>query len=99
MTDPELPEIEDAVPLPPANSSRIKYPFDDLAPGASFFVAAVIGEGDTESSACNRLQSVLHSCARAAVKRTGSRFTTRRWSEAGEPGIRVWRIEDEPAQP
>jgi hypothetical protein len=71
--------IEEGVPLPQKNV-RWKYPFDQMEPGNSFFVA---NKDTTQMSAM---------CKRAGT-RLGARFITARAEKDGQTGVRVWRME------
>lgn len=77
-------KIDDDVPMPPPAGPRAKgkskYPFAELSVGRSFFAPGVSSSG------------MLTLCKKWREAR-GWDFTTRRVTENGVSGVRVWRIE------
>lgn len=72
-------EIEKKVPVPPTDrpGRPSKYPFREMVPGDSFFVAGqTVREGAS-------------SAARVFAHRSGRKFRTR----TVEGGVRIWRVE------
>jgi len=77
---PEEIKIEKGVPLPASGAGRpSKYPWGDMEVGDSFFA-----EAKPES---------MHTQAAFAGRKYGRRFTTRKRTENGVAGVRVWRVE------
>lgn len=74
-----LPKIEKGVPLPLArgSGSGAPWPFDEMEVGDSFFATQI------------STSSLLTFARRHRPKR----FTTRKVTENGVTGIRIWRIE------
>jgi hypothetical protein len=72
--------VEAAVPIPPPKSGSTKYPFPIMQVGDSFFVPNV------------RRENFCSCIANARFKNPGTNFTTRRVTENGVKGVRVWRI-------
>jgi hypothetical protein len=78
-------KIDKTVPAPrDAGRPNRKYPLDKLQIGDSFFVPA---------EEVNSIDSVVQSALRYG-RRHGVKFTTRKVTEKGKDGVRVWRIEN-----
>ena len=73
-------EIEKGIPLPDRVGRKLKYPFDAMDKGDSFFA-----EGAESQSIAN--------LAWAFGKSHGCKFVTRRAEKNGVSGVRVWRYE------
>lgn len=71
--------IEKDVPLPEKNV-RWKYPFDQMEPGDSFFVA-------------NRDTTQMSALCKRAARRLEARFVTATATKGEQTGVRVWRLE------
>lgn len=94
-------EVEDGVPIPTVRSARMKYPFYTMAPGQSFFtpVSAQSVEKWGTARAVSSLQASLLSCAKKCTEATGRKFISRRaLGPAGEPGVRVWYVNESPEE-
>lgn len=77
-------KVEKKVPVPEEGPSRMKrYPLGSMEVGDSFFVP---------EDEVNNLGSVVQS-AHKYGKRHKVFFTTRRVTESGLVGVRVWRVE------
>ena len=78
-------KMEKGIPLAWIRRRRpsLKYPFDQMEAGDSFFVP--LNAGDELKSLCGR---VTHATI-SATKRLGRKFTLR----SGETGVRIWRTE------
>ena len=73
-------DIDDSIPIPPHNQRNIKYPWEGMKVGDSFFVPA------EEDIGRNRTRNAAYQ----ANQRYGSnRYTTRKVTG----GVRVWRVE------
>ncbi len=72
-------KIDKDVPLPNRAPYGVQYPLGEMGVGDSFFVAS----GDP-----GRIQNTVLLWA----KRNKMKFTTRRGTEDGQAGLRVWRI-------
>ena len=75
--------IEDDIPIPPKGGGGNRLgtsPLDNIAVGQSVFYAG-------------RSQKIVSSVFYGVAKRTGHKFTTRKVTENGVAGVRVWRIE------
>lgn len=71
-------EIEDDIPLPDAPATRMRYPWDKLKPGQSFFIP-----GKTESRVTPK-----------RLREAGWKFTSAaETTPYGERGRRYWRVE------
>ena len=74
-------------------STELKYPFEDMRVGESFFVAPEY-EDETVKRLGNRMAQ-----ARQAYRKRKARqgdevlFTQRMWTEGEVAGYRVWRVE------
>ena len=69
--------INDNIPAPATAGRPSKYPFRQLKPGESFFVAT------------DKQKSVPVSHWRLA---TGYKFAIRKVTESGTQGVRIWRL-------
>lgn len=71
-------EIEDGIPLPAITAGRMRYPWDKLQPGQSFFIP-----GATESRVTPK-----------KLREQGWKFTSAvEETHYGERGRRYWRVE------
>lgn len=72
-------QVDRNVPLPPAKTLyQRKYPFNVMAVGDSFFVPGV-----TRQQMAGPIRYATCECRK---------FTTRRTTENGVAGLRIWRI-------
>jgi hypothetical protein len=72
-------KIEQGIEIPPRRSGALKYPFDQMNVGDSFFIPE-----DSSVKPAN-----VSNSAQAYGKQTGRKFTVRRV----EGGYRCWRTE------
>lgn len=73
-------EISANIPMPaPAGRARRGYPWEELAVGESFFME---GGNKASNSSVTRANKLL-------APRV---FDSRRWTERGVDGVRVWRV-------
>ena len=73
-------KIDKGVPLLDRQRKNTVYPWAAMEPGDSFFVAGAA-------------QPSISSCAGAVSRRrSGWRFATRKVTEGGVAGVRVWRV-------
>lgn len=87
------PAIDYGIEMPAPNRGRTrrknaKYPFADMRPGGSFFIAAV-ADGTTQ------LQIAIASAASHWTHNNGlpaGTFATRVVTESGVVGVRCWRV-------
>ena len=70
-------EIEKGIPAPPARNYYLRYPWDAMAVGDSFFVPD------------DKRSSVRSAASKRNQLNNGKRFISR----AVEGGVRVWRVE------
>lgn len=79
-------KIEANIPIPPPVSGRrrMKYPFDAMQTGDSFFVSKNETKGDIK-----KLQNQVGAAAAGARKKFGFKFAMRTLSD----GLRIWRIQ------
>lgn len=77
-------KLETGIDLPSVARAprRLKYPFGDMHPGDSFFVAC-----EPETSA--KLRQSIYVSSRTAASRYGAKYTTR----VVEGGVRCWRVD------
>lgn len=78
-------KIEKNVP-PPAARSRVKYPWDKMQPGDSFFVACE--DEEERKKLCNRMSASASNFKRS-MPLNDRKFLVRQV----EGGVRAWRIE------
>lgn len=81
-------EIDKGVPIPEKiQGPRLRYPFNYMEVGDSFFVPL------NGRKAANVMSSISGSARSGrAASAGGRRFTSRRVTENGVPGIRCWRF-------
>ena len=86
-------KISRAVPIPTDfRSTELKYPFDEMLVGDSFFIAP-----EYEDETVKRLGNRLAQARQAYQKRKARlnvevQFTQRLWTEDETAGYRVWRV-------
>jgi hypothetical protein len=77
--------IDSDIPMPTAGAGRPpKYPWRELAPGDSFFVAISNKPGAPS-------RKTLATLAAVASRRLGRKYVTRLVFERGRQGVRIWR--------
>jgi hypothetical protein len=86
-------ELDKSVPIPTDyRSTDIKYPFDEMEIGDSFFIVPEY-EDETVKRVGNRVAQARQSYQkRMARQGTEVKFTQRQWVEEDIAGLRVWRV-------
>lgn len=80
--------IDTAEPLPPPRQrGTTVYPWGEMEPGDSFFVAL-----DSNTPQTTLQRRVLSSARAWSARHPGQRFTTRRLVDNGVVGVRCWRV-------
>jgi hypothetical protein len=74
-------------------TTELKYPFEDMRVGESFFVAPEY-EDETVKRLGNRMAQARQAYRKRKAKQGDEvRFTQRQWTEDEVAGYRVWRVE------
>jgi hypothetical protein len=78
-------KIDKGIPVTPHGNCGVlgksKYPFREMAVGDSFFAPL----GGAQRSSLSRM-------ATGWTKDTGFKFVTRKATEGGQEGVRIWRV-------
>tara|TARA_R100001086_G_scaffold236180_1_gene159522 strand:- start:218 stop:493 length:276 start_codon:yes stop_codon:yes gene_type:complete len=82
------------IPVPTDfRSTELKYPFEDMKVGDSFFIAPEY-EDETVKRLSNRIAQARQSYQKRCIKQGNEvRFTQRMWVEEEVAGCRIWRVE------
>ena len=92
-------ELDKSVPIPTDyRSTDIKYPFDEMEIGDSFFISPEYEDEDTKRLSNRIAQARQGYQKRMAKQGTEVKFTQRQWvedyggKEGPIAGLRVWRV-------
>lgn len=82
IVDTDVYRIDEDVPIPPRPGGHRIYPWQSLKPGTSMFIKT------------NAKTGVICSAAKQWAKRRNidAKYVSRRVTENGKRGVRVWRL-------
>ena len=87
-------ELEENIPVPVSfHSGTRKYPFEEMSPGQSFFIAPEYEDEDVKRLGNRVAQARQAYQKRMANLDTPVTFTQRMDTKDGVAGYRVWRVE------